>query len=109
VAEAMLLTSLIAPIAALIAATVLYLRNRKPRAAPGRRSATLFGAGTLVFGIGAAYLTYQHLPWVFCESPLILHLSGAWCALSVYAAAPLGFTTGALIYAAVWTLNGTAP
>ena len=108
-AEAVLLVSLVAPIAALFAATMLYLRHRKPRAAPGRRSAILFSLGMLALGIAGAYLTYQHLPWVFCESPLIFHLSGAWCAASVYAGGPLGFTMGALIFSAVWSLNGTAP
>ncbi len=78
--NAVLLASLIAPIAALIAATVLYIRRRKPRSAPGRRSVILFGLGTLGFGIGGAYLAFQQLPWVFCESPLIFHLSGEWCA-----------------------------
>jgi hypothetical protein len=107
--NAVLLASLIAPIAALFAATVLYIRRRRPRSAPGRRSAILFALGTLGFAIGGAYLAFQHLPWVFCESPLIFHLSGEWCALSAYAGAPVGFTMGALLYSAVWSLNGTAP
>lgn len=107
--NAVLLASLIAPLIALFAAAVLYRRRRRPRSGPGRRSVALFTLGTLGFAVAAAYLTFQHLPWVFCESPLIFHLGGEWCALSVYVGAQVGFTIGALVYSGVWALNGTAP
>jgi hypothetical protein len=107
--SAVLLVAVLSPLAGVILAIIFYLRYCKPRCGgAGRRSAVLFIVGTFGFAIALAYVAYNYLPWVFCEGSLI-DLGGAGCALSVYVAAPFGFTIGTLAYAVLWSLNGKIP
>jgi hypothetical protein len=103
-----LLSAVLAPLVGVVTAIILYLRRCSPKSGyASRRSVALFILGTFGVSIVLAYVSFNYLPWVFCEGSLI-DLGGEGCAISVYVAAPFGFTIGTLVYAALWSLNGRA-
>jgi len=103
-----LLASLAVLVAALLFAAVLYVRRRAPKTGTGRRSAVVFGLGTIGSGIAVGYLSFLYLPWPLCVA-FDRFSDGSWCALTPYVAGPFGFTMGALTFAGVWSLMGLRP
>jgi hypothetical protein len=102
------LSAVAAPLVGLFIAAALYARYRKPKTGLGRRSALLFGFGTLLTGFVLGYVSHAHLGWPICVA--LAHLDAdAWCGVTPYVAPPLGFTLGLLAFALAWSLKGMRP
>ena len=92
----------------MVVATVVYLRRRIHKDGRGRRSGVLFAIGALATAIAIGYVAFLWLPWPLCEA-FAQELGGAWCGLTAYVAAPIGFIVGMMIFSAIWSMKGVRP